>query len=224
MHLFSHIKEGTHLKRNANFSNFAVAMLTLFRISSGADWNGLMHDMMISEGCTEGVDCGSPILAPIYYVSFLLLASFILLNLFVAVVLDQFKINVAFEADRTKSIEITKFVRLWEIHDPDATHTIPTRAFPAFLQQLGEPLGLQPQVSACLPRGRFVPWTRPAHTRLQWQSSVQGLGEGLTFVPQAARRQGMRSLGPFRASVDCCPGLSLQGRDISFCFIPRRTA
>ena len=31
---------------HANFSNFGKAIITLFRMSTGEGWNGIMHDVM----------------------------------------------------------------------------------------------------------------------------------------------------------------------------------
>ena len=59
-------RTGEFLDDDANFSSLGVAFLTLFRCSTGGDWNGLMHDVMITEATHPGRcsdahgTCGSP--------------------------------------------------------------------------------------------------------------------------------------------------------------------
>ena len=53
--------------------------------------NDMMHDCMVQwPHCTPGVDCGRPAAAIIYFVSFFLLSSVLLMNLFVVVILEHF--------------------------------------------------------------------------------------------------------------------------------------
>lgn len=42
-----------------NFSNFGYAMLMLFRISTGEDWNSVMNDTMDIRNCRLGTECVS---------------------------------------------------------------------------------------------------------------------------------------------------------------------
>ena len=61
--------------------------------TSGEDWNGLMHDCMgrKSQSCNKAEGgCGSPLLALIYFLSFVYVASFVLMNLVIAAILENF--------------------------------------------------------------------------------------------------------------------------------------
>lgn len=49
--LFGCVKRGTHLNRHANFEHFGRALLTLFRMSTGESWNGIMHDAIVRTNC-----------------------------------------------------------------------------------------------------------------------------------------------------------------------------
>jgi len=49
--LFGNVKRGENLDRHANFETFGGALLTLFRMSTGESWNGIMHDALISKDC-----------------------------------------------------------------------------------------------------------------------------------------------------------------------------
>ena len=47
MNLFANVRRGDNLSDHAHFSSFAMAVLTLFRMSTGESFNGIMHDAMI---------------------------------------------------------------------------------------------------------------------------------------------------------------------------------
>nr|XP_019611801.1 PREDICTED: voltage-dependent T-type calcium channel subunit alpha-1H isoform X1 [Rhinolophus sinicus] len=78
------------LSRHATFSNFGMAFLTLFRVSTGDNWNGIMKDTL--RECTrEDKHCLSylPAISPIYFVTFVLVAQFVLVNVVVAVLMKH---------------------------------------------------------------------------------------------------------------------------------------
>lgn len=77
------------LGEHANFYNFGMAFLTLFRVATGDNWNGILKDTLRT-GCDDTTDCVrnccvSPIIAPIFFVIFVLMAQFVLVNVVVAV-------------------------------------------------------------------------------------------------------------------------------------------
>jgi hypothetical protein len=95
--LFSELTiEGDFITKNANFRTFSQACLLLFRCVTGESWNGIMHDAMITEEqnpnrCSnEAGTCGSPIPALVYFIFFTLIGSFVMLNLVIAVILENF--------------------------------------------------------------------------------------------------------------------------------------
>ncbi|XP_058233961.1 voltage-dependent T-type calcium channel subunit alpha-1H [Hemibagrus wyckioides] len=78
------------LSRHATFENFGMAFLTLFRVSTGDNWNGIMKDTL--RECTpEDKQCLSylPLVSPIYFVTFVLMAQFVLVNVVVAVLMKH---------------------------------------------------------------------------------------------------------------------------------------
>jgi len=50
MSLFGSVPDGDFIDHNVNFKSFYIAMMTLFRASTGESWNGIMHDCYASEG------------------------------------------------------------------------------------------------------------------------------------------------------------------------------
>ncbi|KAG7491953.1 hypothetical protein MATL_G00009230 [Megalops atlanticus] len=78
------------LSRHATFENFGMAFLTLFRVSTGDNWNGIMKDTL-RECRSEDKHCLSylPLISPIYFVTFVLIAQFVLVNVVVAVLMKH---------------------------------------------------------------------------------------------------------------------------------------
>ncbi|XP_027195936.2 ca[2+]-channel protein alpha[[1]] subunit T isoform X1 [Dermatophagoides pteronyssinus] len=81
------------LGEHAHFQNFGMAFLTLFRVATGDNWNGIMKDTL-RDKCDPSSDCLrncciSPVIAPLYFVIFVLMAQFVLVNVVVAVLMKH---------------------------------------------------------------------------------------------------------------------------------------
>ena len=63
-----------------NFESLTNAFVTVFQVLAGEAWNSIMDDV---------VGAGGP-MATLYFVSWVVLGQFMLLNLFLAVLLDGF--------------------------------------------------------------------------------------------------------------------------------------
>jgi hypothetical protein len=109
MYLFASVRLQKNLNENANFQTVGNAMLTLFRVSTGDGWKEIMEDcarqynlyhtcvwdQTYAEQQSDGImGCGSQSMSYFYFISFMVLVTFILLNLFVAVVLENFNLNL----------------------------------------------------------------------------------------------------------------------------------
>ncbi|XP_036376791.1 voltage-dependent T-type calcium channel subunit alpha-1I-like [Megalops cyprinoides] len=78
------------MSRHATFENFGMAFLTLFQVSTGDNWNGIMKDTL--RECPTGEHTCNPSLqfiSPMYFVSFVLTAQFVLINVVVAVLMKH---------------------------------------------------------------------------------------------------------------------------------------
>jgi len=96
---------------HANFRTFGNATLALFRMSTGESWHEIMFDSLRPrsvifeckdsetfaerEGGEPNV-CGDPN-AKIFFISFMILVSFIFINLFIAIILESFADSTAEE-------------------------------------------------------------------------------------------------------------------------------
>lgn len=70
-----------------------MAFLTLFRVATGDNWNGIMKDTLRDE-CDDRADCVrnccvSAGIAPMFFVIFVLMAQFVLVNVVVAVLMKH---------------------------------------------------------------------------------------------------------------------------------------
>lgn len=98
-----------------HFGDLPTAFLTLFRVVTLEDWTDIMYTQMFGshrhpfelQVAVATNPRGAPILAPIYFVSFVLLGTMIFLNLFIGVVLTSMdeaqKDHLAAELRRQRS-------------------------------------------------------------------------------------------------------------------------
>uniref|UniRef100_UPI00358DF37F voltage-dependent L-type calcium channel subunit alpha-1D-like n=1 Tax=Myxine glutinosa TaxID=7769 RepID=UPI00358DF37F len=157
MQLFGKIAEvdGSHINRNTNFGTFSQALLLLFRCATGEAWQEIMLACKPPQPChpEAGVasdGCGSKF-AVIYFVSFFMFCVFLIINLFVAVIMDNFDFLT-----RDWSIlgphHLEEFARVWAEFDPQATGRIKHVDLVALLRHIQPPLGfgkLCPRRLAC---------------------------------------------------------------------------
>ncbi|CAF3418144.1 unnamed protein product [Rotaria socialis] len=78
------------LDKHAHFKVFGMSFLTLFRIATGDNWNGIMKDALrADDSIHDGKNGFMSIIAPIYFVAFVLMAQFVLVNVVVAVLMKK---------------------------------------------------------------------------------------------------------------------------------------
>lgn len=69
----------------ANFNTFAIALLTVFQILTGEDWNEVMYKAIESQG---GIHKGGMIYS-VYFIILVLFGNYTLLNVFLAIAVDN---------------------------------------------------------------------------------------------------------------------------------------
>jgi len=153
MKLFGLLDNGEFINHQANFRSLWTSMLTLFRMTTGEDWNGIMHDCMrLPPECSNKLGtCAtplffipSPIITVVYFTSFMLLGMFVLQNLFIAVLLDNFSNIIKQEESGLTNKDIRRFVEVWARYDPTNSQCIPATQLAIFLVDIGSPLGVNP--------------------------------------------------------------------------------
>merc|ERR1719473_1410197 len=100
---------------HAHFGNWPMAMLTLFRICTGDAGSAILRDCLQqapdcddSNSCEEGCCAQAPRpIIPLFFMSFTVLAQFIMLNVVVAVLMGQLddENNAAEERLKTEALE-----------------------------------------------------------------------------------------------------------------------
>lgn len=98
MNIFGRVRPGPENNNNANFTTFPRAISTLFRSATGESWNGIMSSLMVQppfcDNTAPVLDCGYPFWTPLYFVVFQVITTFLILNVFVAIVVDNFESEV----------------------------------------------------------------------------------------------------------------------------------
>uniref|UniRef100_A0A8C7HYM3 Voltage-dependent N-type calcium channel subunit alpha n=1 Tax=Oncorhynchus kisutch TaxID=8019 RepID=A0A8C7HYM3_ONCKI len=147
MQVFGNIElnEDTSITHHNNFRTFLQALMLLFRSATGEAWHEIMLSCLSHRACDErsgnlGKECGSDF-AYFYFVSFIFLCSFLMLNLFVAVIMDNFEYLT-----RDSSIlgphHLDEFIRVWAEYDPAACGRIKYLDMYQILLHMSPPLGL----------------------------------------------------------------------------------
>ncbi|XP_022255052.1 voltage-dependent calcium channel type A subunit alpha-1-like, partial [Limulus polyphemus] len=134
----------TSITRHNNFRNFFQGLLLLFRCATGENWQTIMLSCVKGRLCDprsskSGYECGSNI-AYIYFVSFIFLCSFLMLNLFVAVIMDNFD-YLTRDSSILGAHHLDEFIRVWAEYDPSASGYIHYTEVYDMLRNMEPPLG-----------------------------------------------------------------------------------
>uniref|UniRef100_A0A4W5NJT0 Calcium voltage-gated channel subunit alpha1 E n=1 Tax=Hucho hucho TaxID=62062 RepID=A0A4W5NJT0_9TELE len=151
MQVFGNIRldEETHINQHNNFKTFFGALMLLFRSATGESWQEIMLSCLGGQKCEPDPlaltsdheeRCGTEF-AYFYFVSFIFFSSFLMLNLFVAVIMDNFEYLT-----RDSSIlgphHLDEFVRIWGEYDRAACGRIHYTDMYEMLTDMSPPLGL----------------------------------------------------------------------------------
>uniref|UniRef100_A0A8C9X0N0 Calcium voltage-gated channel subunit alpha1 E n=1 Tax=Sander lucioperca TaxID=283035 RepID=A0A8C9X0N0_SANLU len=174
MQVFGNIKlnDESHINQHNNFKTFFSALMLLFRSATGESWQEIMLSCLSGQECepdssisplTMSPDheggCGTDF-AYCYFVSFIFFSSFLMLNLFVAVIMDNFEYLT-----RDSSIlgphHLDEFVRIWGEYDRLACGRIHYTAMYEMLTHMSPPLGLGKKCPAKIAYKRLVLMNMP---------------------------------------------------------------
>ncbi|CAH6787731.1 voltage-dependent L-type calcium channel subunit alpha-1S [Phodopus roborovskii] len=139
--------DGTQINRNNNFQTFPQAVLLLFRCATGEAWQEILLACSYGKLCDSESDyapgeeytCGTNF-AYYYFISFYMLCAFLIINLFVAVIMDNFDYLT-----RDWSIlgphHLDEFKAIWAEYDPEAKGRIKHLDVVTLLRRIQPPLG-----------------------------------------------------------------------------------
>ena len=164
MNLFGKVTLGENLNHDVNFTNFGNSLLVLLRVVTGEAWNSIMYDTMVTEetsdcdpaqDCAPGTCCGVAG-APLYFIAFVVLGSFVTLNLLIAVVVDNFSnTSKDEEGDDVSEADMRAFERAWCRIDTKHTGYIPRADLPVLIRKVPPPLGTRGTRATRLTSVRF---------------------------------------------------------------------
>ncbi|MCJ8731267.1 hypothetical protein PDJAM_G00197620 [Pangasius djambal] len=174
MQVFGNIKlnDESHINQHNNFKTFFGALMLLFRSATGESWQEIMLSCLASQECEPDPSIAPPFISPdheggcgtdfayFYFVSFIFFSSFLMLNLFVAVIMDNFEYLT-----RDSSIlgphHLDEFVRIWGEYDRAACGRIHYTAMYEMLTHMSPPLGLGKKCPAKVAYKRLVLMNMP---------------------------------------------------------------
>ena len=154
---FGNVKPTGSMNDVVNFQTFGNSMLLLFRLTTAGGWNEILEPLMISEpdcdpnymtyfdGTVRAVNngnCGKAGEAVFFMVTFVMLTYLIIINMYIAVMLENFS-----QAHEQEEVGITEddfemFYVVWERYDPHATQFMKYDQLSEFVADLDEPLGM----------------------------------------------------------------------------------
>ena len=142
------LDDDTSIHGNNNFQTFEQSILVLFRCATGEVWQEIMMSCIKSPdtACDDNSDeagnpdgCGSRLAYP-YFVTFFVMTSFLILNLFVAVIMDNFD-YLTRDWSILGAHHLDEFVNLWSEYDPDGKGKIKHMDVVTLLRKINPPLG-----------------------------------------------------------------------------------
>ncbi|NXX67826.1 SCN5A protein, partial [Spizella passerina] len=144
---FGYVKLEGGIDDMFNFQTFANSMLCLFQITTSAGWDGLLSpilntgppycDPIITDRVGE---CGKPAIGIIYFVSYIIISFLIVVNMYIAVIMENFNAATEESAEPLGEDDFDIFYEIWEKFDPEATQFITFSALSDFADALPKPL------------------------------------------------------------------------------------
>lgn len=136
------------INRNNHFRSYFSSTQVLFRVATGENWPNIMLACTSPALCDTSLPaveatmktCGTNV-AYLYFISFVFFCSFLMLNLFIAVIMDNF----AFLTEDSSILgphHLDEFVTVWSDFDPRASGRIKHTEVCELLRQMLPPVGL----------------------------------------------------------------------------------
>ncbi|KAK9396057.1 sodium channel protein type 5 subunit alpha-like [Crotalus adamanteus] len=133
-----------------NFQTFGNSMLCLFQITTSAGWDELLGPMITHQdnySCApninsmpQGGPCVNSKLAIAYFVSYIIISFLIVVNMYIAVIIENLNIATEESTEPLGDDDFEIFYEIWAKFDPKATQFISYSALSDFADALAEPL------------------------------------------------------------------------------------
>ncbi|XP_062426842.1 sodium channel protein type 5 subunit alpha-like [Rhea pennata] len=132
-----------------NFQTFDSSMLCLFQITTSAGWDGLLSPLLNNpDSCApnlnltnrKNISCVNQTVGIIFFVSYIIISFLIVVNMYIAVILENFSVATEESTDPLCEDDFDMFYEIWGKFDPQATQFIEYSALSDFADALAEPL------------------------------------------------------------------------------------
>ncbi|XP_066100522.1 sodium channel protein type 11 subunit alpha [Saccopteryx bilineata] len=141
MNFFSSVDRNSGIDDIFNFDTFVGSMLCLFQITTSAGWDTLLKPMLQSGTSPNSKqDHHLSTIAVTYFVSYIIISFLIVVNMYIAVILENFNTATEESEDPLGEDDFEMFYEVWEKFDPEATQFIKYSSLSDFADALPEPL------------------------------------------------------------------------------------
>jgi hypothetical protein len=152
MNLFGTVMYDASITINNNFKDFISSFIFLIKMTTGDNWGSSMYSLATDRpGCMdtqtyesllkEGPQgCGVWVAYP-FFIVFLLLNKMVIMNLFIAVVVDTF-VSKTNKSDKIDDSKVKVFFELWGKYDRQINYFISPVDFVLLMLELDYPFGL----------------------------------------------------------------------------------
>uniref|UniRef100_A0AAV2K372 Sodium channel protein n=1 Tax=Knipowitschia caucasica TaxID=637954 RepID=A0AAV2K372_KNICA len=148
---FAYVKKESGIDDLFNFETFGNSMLCLFQITTSAGWSDLLDPLLNKnpEECDPFAEnpgslvkgnCGTPSVAITFFVSYIIICFLIVINMYIAVILENFGVATEESAEPLNEDDFEMFYEVWEKFDPNATQFMEYRKLSDFADSLAPPL------------------------------------------------------------------------------------
>ncbi|XP_056157918.1 sodium channel protein type 2 subunit alpha-like [Lampris incognitus] len=151
MSKFAYVKKEAGIDDLFNFETFGNSMICLFQITTSAGWDGLLAPILNRDtpdcdvnkenpGSSIKGDCGNPSVGIIFFVSYIIICFLIVINMYIAVILENFSVATEESAEPLGEDDFEMFYEVWEKFDPSATQFVEFHKLSEFADALDPPL------------------------------------------------------------------------------------
>lgn len=134
--------DSTAINRNTNFQSFPQAVLVLIRVTTLDAW----HEIMLtcadieSKNCADSNENCGTYFSFIYFASFVFMCSYIMTNLFLAFIMDNF-VYLTHDISTLDARQIHRFTAIWSTFDRKGLGSIRKKDLVPLLMMIDPPLG-----------------------------------------------------------------------------------
>ncbi|XP_077461037.1 sodium channel protein type 2 subunit alpha-like isoform X2 [Stigmatopora argus] len=148
---FAYVKRESGIDDLFNFETFGNSMICLFQITTSAGWDGLLAPILNKRepDCDSQMEhpgnyykgnCGNPSVAIFFFVSYIIICFLIVVNMYIAVILENFSVATEESAEPLSEDDFEMFYEVWERFDSDATQFVEYSKLSDFADALDPPL------------------------------------------------------------------------------------